>query len=70
MRGSSNTTNSLAHMKRKCQYHIVFTPKYRSQINLQSRSNGGLFFCCFSCNCHNYGLRIISEIFSEKIDSA
>ena len=25
-------TNSLAHTKRECKYHIVFAPKYRRQI--------------------------------------
>ncbi len=25
-------TNSLAHTKWNCKYHIVFTPKYRRQV--------------------------------------
>jgi putative transposase len=28
----ANTTNSLAHTKWMCKYHIVFTPKYRRKI--------------------------------------
>lgn len=43
MRGLSNTTNSLAHMKRKCQYHIVFTPKYPSQIKLSHGATEDFF---------------------------
>ena len=27
----SNDVNSLAHSKWRCQYHIVFAPKYRRQ---------------------------------------
>ena len=27
-----NTTNSLAHTKWNCKYHIVFAPKYRRKI--------------------------------------
>ena len=29
---SNNTTDSLAHSKWRCQYHIVFAPKYRRQV--------------------------------------
>ena len=29
MTDASNTTNSLAHSKWNCKYHIVFAPKYR-----------------------------------------
>ena len=29
---SNNDTNSLAHTKWNCKYHIVFAPKYRRQI--------------------------------------
>ena len=25
-------TNSLAHTKRNCKYHIVFAPKYRRKV--------------------------------------
>lgn len=25
-------TNSLAHTKRMCKYHIIFTPKYRRKM--------------------------------------
>ncbi len=32
MRDSSNTTNSLAHTKWNCKYHIVFAPKYRRKV--------------------------------------
>ena len=28
----SSDTNSLAHTKWNCKYHIVFAPKYRRQI--------------------------------------
>ena len=29
MNNKNNTTNSLAHTKWNCKYHIVFAPKYR-----------------------------------------
>ena len=32
MRNQNNGTYSLAHTRWKCQYHIVFTPKYRRKI--------------------------------------
>ena len=32
MTDSSNTTNSLAHTRWNCKYHIVFAPKYRRQV--------------------------------------
>ena len=32
VRCMANQTNSLAHTKRVCKYHIVFTPKYRRKI--------------------------------------
>ena len=32
MKNQSNDTLSLAHTKWKCQYHIVFTPKYHRKI--------------------------------------
>ena len=32
MNDSSNTTNSLAHTKWNCKYHIVFAPKYRRKV--------------------------------------
>ena len=32
MNESSNTTNSLAHTKWNCKYHIVFCPKYRRKV--------------------------------------
>ena len=32
MKDSSNTTNSLAHTKWNCKYHIVFAPKYRRKV--------------------------------------
>ena len=28
----ANQTNSLAHTKWVCEYHIVFTPKYRRKV--------------------------------------
>ena len=28
----ANKTNDLAHTKRMCKYHIVFTPKYRRKL--------------------------------------
>ena len=32
MTEASNTTNSLAHTKWNCKYHIVFAPKYRRKV--------------------------------------
>ena len=32
MKESFDTTNSLAHTKWNCKYHIVFAPKYRRQV--------------------------------------
>ena len=32
MKEVSNITNSLAHTKRNCKYHIVFAPKYRRKV--------------------------------------
>ena len=32
MKESFNTTNSLAHTKWNCKYHIVFAPKYRRKV--------------------------------------
>ena len=32
MTEQNNTTNSLAHTKWKCKYHIVFAPKYRRKV--------------------------------------
>ena len=32
MSEQNNTTNSLAHSKWNCKYHIVFAPKYRRQV--------------------------------------
>lgn len=32
MQEQDNDTNSLAHMKRNCKYHIVFAPKYRRKV--------------------------------------
>ena len=28
-----NTTNSLAHIKWNCKYHVVFAPKYRRKVS-------------------------------------
>ena len=36
MNESSNTTNSLAHTKWNCKYHIVFVPKYRRTVFMKS----------------------------------
>ena len=30
--GKNNDQNSLAHTKWRCQYHIVFAPKYRRRV--------------------------------------
>ena len=38
MTDSSNTTNSLAHTKWNCKYHIILTPKYRRKIIYQQIS--------------------------------
>ena len=32
MKNQNNDTFSLAHTRWKCQYHIVFCPKYRRKI--------------------------------------
>ena len=32
MREQNNITNSLAHTKWNCKYHIVFAPKYRRKV--------------------------------------
>ena len=32
MNNQNNTTNSLAHTKWNCKYHIVFAPKYRRKV--------------------------------------
>jgi putative transposase len=32
MSKQDNTTNSLAHTKWNCKYHIVFAPKYRRKV--------------------------------------
>lgn len=32
MKEQSNITNSLAHTKRNCKYHIVFVPEYRRKV--------------------------------------
>ena len=32
MQEQDNDTNSLAHTKRNCEYHIVFAPKYRRKV--------------------------------------
>ena len=29
---NTNTTNSLAHTKWNCKYHVVFAPKYRRKV--------------------------------------
>ena len=32
MQEQDNDTNSLAHTKWNCKYHIVFAPKYRRKV--------------------------------------
>ena len=32
MKEQSDITNSLAHIKRNCKYHIVFAPEYRRKV--------------------------------------
>ncbi|MBQ7934749.1 MAG: transposase, partial [Clostridia bacterium] len=32
MKNDFNATNSLAHAKWNCKYHIVFAPKYRRKV--------------------------------------
>ena len=32
MQGQNNVTNSLAHTKWNCKYHVVFAPKYRRKV--------------------------------------
>ena len=33
-----NATNSLAHTKWNCKYHIVFAPKYRRKVFYEEKS--------------------------------
>ena len=33
----NNTTNSLAHTKWNCKYHIVFAPKYRRKVFFEEK---------------------------------
>ena len=33
----TNTTNSLAHTKWNCKYHIVFAPKYRRKVFFEEK---------------------------------
>ena len=40
MTDSSNTTNSLAHTKWNCKYHIVFAPKYRRKVFYEEHTVG------------------------------
>ena len=39
MKESSNITNSLAHTKWNCKYHIVFAPKYRRKVFYEEHRN-------------------------------
>ena len=32
MQKQNNDSNTLAHTKRNCKYHIVFAPKYRRKV--------------------------------------
>lgn len=36
-----NPTDSLAHSKWRCQYHVVFAPKYRRQVILEQKREIG-----------------------------
>ena len=37
MREQNNITNSLAHTKWNCKYHIVFAPKYRRKVFFEDK---------------------------------
>ena len=37
MSEQNNVTNSLAHTKWKCKYHIVFAPKYRRKVFFEDK---------------------------------
>ena len=38
MTEQNNTTNSLAHTKWNCKYHIVFAPKYRRTVGKNTKA--------------------------------
>ena len=40
MKNDFNTTNSLAHTKWNCKYHIVFAPKYRRKVFYAEKRQG------------------------------
>ena len=42
-----NDTNSLAHTKWNCKYHIVFAPKYRRKVFFGEKRREGKY-------CGNY----------------
>ena len=37
MQEQNNITNSLAHTKWNCKYHIVFAPKYRRKVFFEDK---------------------------------
>ena len=37
MKESFDDSNSLAHTKRNCKYHIVLAPKYRRKVFYESK---------------------------------
>ena len=40
MKKESIDTNSLAHTKWNCKYHIVFAPKYRRKVFFEDKTAG------------------------------
>ena len=40
MKKESINTNSLAHTKWNCKYHIVFAPKYRRKVFFEDKTPG------------------------------
>lgn len=37
MTKETDNTNSLAHTKQNCKYHIVFAPKYRRKVFFEEK---------------------------------
>ena len=58
MTDSSNTTNSLAHTKWNCKYHIVFAPKYRRKVFI--RCDKGFY------KEHLYGIAYFIKMVDEE----
>ena len=50
------TTNSLAHTKWNCKYHIVFAPKYRRKVFYEKKRNDSRYpsdiVCLERCGDH------------------